>query len=77
MIHSMTGYGRLNETNEKFDVNIELKSLNSKFLDIFVNFAVFILEQLAHSVAGLSGCTWQVEPTKWTSVAFTLLTATR
>ena len=34
MIHSMTGYGRLNETNEKFDVNIELKSLNSKFLDI-------------------------------------------
>lgn len=34
MIHSMTGYGRLNETNEKFDVNIELKSLNSKFLDL-------------------------------------------
>lgn len=30
----MTGYGRLNETNEKFDVNIELKSLNSKFLDL-------------------------------------------
>lgn len=34
MIHSMTGYGRLNVTNEKFDVSIELKSLNSKFLDL-------------------------------------------
>ncbi len=33
MIKSMTGYGKITNSYEKFDVTVELKSVNSKYLD--------------------------------------------
>ena len=34
MTHSMTGFGKSEVTLDHFNVNIEIRSLNSKFLDL-------------------------------------------
>jgi len=34
MIHSMTGYGRFEDNNSNYDVIVEVKSLNSRYLEV-------------------------------------------
>ena len=34
MIKSMTGFGKINKSTEKYDISVEIKSVNSKYFDI-------------------------------------------
>ena len=34
MIHSMTGYGRFEDNDSNYDVIVEVKSLNSRYLEV-------------------------------------------
>ena len=34
MIKSMTAYGRAKQTSEQTDITVEIKSVNSKYLDL-------------------------------------------
>ena len=36
MICSMTGYGKGKAENDSFSVEVEIKSINSRYLDIFL-----------------------------------------
>ncbi len=35
-MHSMTGYGKAENTNKKFQISVEVKSVNSRYLDISI-----------------------------------------
>ena len=41
MIYSMTGYGKGIAENGKITVEVEVKSVNSRFLDIFLKTSKF------------------------------------
>ena len=34
MIKSMTGFGKINKSTEKYEISVEIKSVNSKYFDI-------------------------------------------
>ena len=36
MIHSMTGYGKGSAVKNNFSVEVEIKSVNSRFLELFI-----------------------------------------
>jgi uncharacterized protein (TIGR00255 family) len=42
MILSMTGYGRASAGNKKFAVDVEIKSINSRYLEIFLKLPQFL-----------------------------------
>ncbi|MEO8399735.1 MAG: YicC/YloC family endoribonuclease [Ignavibacteriaceae bacterium] len=45
MIYSMTGYGKGSAENKKFSVQAEVKSINSRFLDIYFKAPAFLISK--------------------------------